>query len=398
VKARAARKAVVEGAVAVTDWITHGRCLTGLLLCLYCTASHAGVLPEDRADAMYHSYNGGGVEVDGPSILVLKKIGESVALSGNYYVDSVSSASIDVVTTASKYDEDRTEVSAGIDYLYGNSIMSLSYTNSDEDDYEANTAGFGISIDMFSNMTTVSLGYAFSWDTVENNTDSSFSHKNERQNYSVGLTQVITKDMLMEFTFETITDEGFLNNPYRSVRYVDEGSQVGYSFQPEKYPRTRTSNTASVRALHYLPWRASVFGEYRFFDDTWDIRAHNIEAGYTHPLRGRWILEAKYRYYTQEKAEFYSDLFSGQDAQNFMARDKELSEFNSHTASIGLSYDFIQDGWSYIDRGSITFQWKRIWFNYDDFRDIRDTSSAPGKEDLYDFDADVITAFVSVWF
>lgn len=385
--------------MAVTDRKTHGLYLVGVLLAgLTGTLAHAGVLSDDRADAMYHSYNGGGVEVDGPSVLVLKKLGESVALTGNYYVDSVSSASIDVVTTASKYNEQRTEVSAGIDYLSGNSIMSLSYTNSDEDDYEGNTASFGISIDMFSNMTTVTLGYAYSWDTVENNTDSSFSRDIDRQNYRFGLTQVITKDMLMEFTFETITDEGFLNNPYRSVRFLDPGSPVGYSFQPEKYPRTRTSNAASVRALHYLPWRASVFGEYRFFDDTWDVRAHNIGVGYTHTLRDRWILEAKYRYYTQDKAEFYSDLFSRPDAQNFMGRDKELSEFHSHTASIGLSYDFIQDGWSVIDRGSINLLWKHIWFNYDDFRDIRDTSAAPGKEELYDFDADVLTAFVSIWF
>ena len=30
----------------------------------------AGVPPEDRADALYHSYDGGGVEISGPSILV----------------------------------------------------------------------------------------------------------------------------------------------------------------------------------------------------------------------------------------------------------------------------------------------------------------------------------------
>ena len=110
------------------------------------------------------------------------------------------------------------------------------------------------------------------------------------------------------------------------------------------------------------------------------------------------MLEAKYRYYTQDRAEFYSDLFSGPDAQNFMGRDKELSDFNSHTAGVGLSYDFIQDGWSVIDRGSVNLLWEHIWFNYDDFRDIRDTSAAPGKEELYDFDANVLTAFVSIWF
>ena len=35
----------------------------------------AAVLPEDRADALYHRYEGGGVTVDGPSLLVRKKVG-----------------------------------------------------------------------------------------------------------------------------------------------------------------------------------------------------------------------------------------------------------------------------------------------------------------------------------
>ena len=69
----------------------------------------ATVLPEDRADIMYHRYDGGGVEVDGPSILVRKSVGESFSLSANYYVDSISSASVDVVSTASPYTEERTE-------------------------------------------------------------------------------------------------------------------------------------------------------------------------------------------------------------------------------------------------------------------------------------------------
>ena len=136
----------------------------GLALLLVCAGAGAAVLPEDRADALYHSYDGGGVEISGPSLLVLKKLGQNVAVTGNYYVDSVSSASIDVevISGASTYTEDRTEFSGGIDYLHGNSIMSLSYTNSSENDYDANTAGFGISMDMFGNMTTLST-WAMPW-------------------------------------------------------------------------------------------------------------------------------------------------------------------------------------------------------------------------------------------
>jgi hypothetical protein len=367
------------------------------LLCIG-PQTQAGVLPDDRADALYHSYEGGGVEITGPSLMVLKKFGQSVAVSGNYYVDSISSASIDVITSgASAYSEERNEFSGGIDYLHGNSTMSLSYTNSSEDDYEANTASLGISMDMFGNMTTVSLGYSRGWDTVMNNLDSSFARDADRQNYKLGLTQVITKDMLLEVNYEGITDEGFLNNPYRSVRYLDPGGAT-YSYEAEVYPRTRTSSAVAFRSVYYLPYRAAASGEYRFFADTWGIDAHNLKFGYTHPLDGGWILEGNYRFYTQTSADFYSDLFPFQGAQNFLARDKELSTFTSHTFGVKLSYDFLENGWRSIDKGTFNLAWDHILFNYDDFRDLRVTTPVPGTEPLYSFSADVVQVFVSLWF
>jgi hypothetical protein len=384
-------------AVAATDFIKPY--LSGLCLLSACLPSAAGVLPDDRADALYHSYDGGGVEITGPSVLVLKKLGENVALSGNYYVDSISSASIDVVTSgASKYSEDRTELSAGVDYLHGNSTISLSYTNSDEDDYQANSASFGISMDMFGNMTTVSMAYARGWDTVESNTDATFSEDVDRQNYQLGLTQVVSTRMLMELNVEVITDEGFLNNPYRSVRYINPADPTTYLTEPEVYPNTRTSTAVAARSLYYLPYRASVLGEYRFFDDTWGIDAHTLKLGYTHPLESGWILEGSYRYYTQSSADFYSDLFPRQNAQNFMARDKELSSFDSHTIGFKLSYDLIRNGWHFIDKGSINLAYDHIWFEYDDFRDLRNTGFPAGTEPLYEFSADVAQIFLSIWF
>ncbi len=80
----------------------------GLLLALLlpAAAARAGVLPEDRADILFHRYEGGGLTVQGPSILVRKKIGESLSATANYYVDAISSASIDVVVSgASPYRE-----------------------------------------------------------------------------------------------------------------------------------------------------------------------------------------------------------------------------------------------------------------------------------------------------
>ena len=108
----------------------------------------ASVLPEDRTDFLYHRYEGGGVIIDGPSILVRKSVGKSVSLSANYYVDMISSASIDVITTASPYTEERTQYSFTADYLRGNTTMSAGYTNSTESDFDADTYHLAVSQDM----------------------------------------------------------------------------------------------------------------------------------------------------------------------------------------------------------------------------------------------------------
>jgi hypothetical protein len=376
-------------------------------LLVFATGATAGVLPDDRADLLYHRYDGGGVTIDGPSVLVRKKFLEKFSVSANYYIDMVSSASIDVVTTASPYEEKRNQYSLTFDTMRGKTSYSLGFTNSDESDYEADTAYFGISHDLFGDLTTVSLGFSRGWDTVQKRdaitggVDPNFRERTDRRTYSMGVTQVLTRNLIVGGNFETITDEGFLNNPYRSVRYVDPTAGAGYSFQSELYPRTRTSNAFSVRGRYFLPYRAAASAEYRFFTDTWGIIAHTAELSYTHPWREKWIFDAKFRYYTQDAADFYADLFPRADAQNFLARDKELSTFVSNTVGVGATYEF-PGGIPYMPRfvkkGTLNVRWDHIWFDYEDFRDIRVTGVVPGTEPLYSFDADVIQLFASIWF
>lgn len=390
-KVRVVPKAVREVGVVVIKY------LAACTLLILSGQALGGILPEDRADVLYHSYDGGDVEVNGPSVLVLKKFTENVSVSAKHYVDEISSASIDVITTASPYTEQRTENSVGIDYLHGKSTLSAGFSNSSENDYEANTASFGVSMDMFGDLTTVSLGYSLGQDTVMKTGQSDFNENIDRHNFKIGLSQVLTKNWLVEFGAETITDEGFLNNPYRSVRYLDNSNPKGYSYEAEIYPRTRTSTAFALRTKYYLPYHAALSGEYRFFTDTWDIEAHNIEFGYSHPVGDNWHIDLSYRYYTQTAASFYSDLFTTQQSQNYLARDKELSTFQSHTFGVSASYSFEPSSWTYIQRGRVTLAYDHMLFSYDDFRDLTKTGDV-GEEPLYDLSAGVLQLYLSIWY
>ena len=418
-KAHAARKVDPEAVVAATDnragfssvfryrrrKLTPagviGRILSlavGFGIVFVGAESRAAILPEDRSDAMYHRYDGGGLVVQGPSILVRKAYKDKFSAWANYYADDITSASIDVETTASEYAEQRDEYSVGVDYLHGKTFMGLSYTNSEENDYSANSIRFGISQDFFGDLTTLGISYTRGWDTIRRNGDDIFEEETDRQGYRVDLTQIVTRNFVLNLNYEGINDEGFLNNPYRQVRYLDPGAALGFSWEPELYPRTKRSSATALRGMYYLPYRASLKGEFRYYTDTWGVDAWNAEVAYVHPLSHGITLEGKYRFYTQSASDFYRDLFPREMAQNFMARDKELADYVTHTIGGGISYEFNVPWVSFFKRGEVSLMVDYLIFDYNDFRDARVTDVAAGTEPMYNFESVVVRAFVSFWY
>jgi hypothetical protein len=370
-----------------------------LLLVLASAASQAAVLPEDRADIMYHRYSGGGLNVDGPSILVRKKFGESFSVTGSYYVDAISSASIDVVTTASPYTERHVEKGLTLDYLHGKTTYTVGYMNSEESDYKSDTMSFGLSQDMFGDLTTVSIGYSQGWDTVGKRGDAAFVQDVDRRSYRVGLSQVLTRSMLLSLNYESNTEQGYLHSPYRSMRFNIPGNSYGYG--PEVYPETRTGNAGAARLKYFLPWKAAVEGGYRFYSDTWGITAHTASIEYTQPMWGKWVFNGSYRFYTQTGADFYSDLFPNANYQNFMGRDKETSAFSDNSIGVGASYEFPVTWLSLLKKGTINFQYSYMMFDYKDFRDLTNFppgTATPGTEPLYSMNASIYQLYLSIWF
>ena len=341
----------------------------------------AATLPEERVQAMYHSYDGGGVEVTGPAINARKNFGSTLSATADYYVDSISAASVDVVTSASPYSEQRTEYGVGIEWLYGDAVVSAGYSNSDESDYEADTYSLGVSQDVFGGMTTVAMAYSHG-DDVVGRVDTDFEDKVDRDSYLVGVNQVLTPRLLANVTYEAITEDGFLANPYRSARIL--GAQV-----PERYPRTRTSHAAAVGGIYALGGNDSVRGSYRYFTDTWDIGAHTFELAYSRYIAPQWIADLRLRYYTQDAASFYSDNFDQEYA--YMARDKELSSFDSVSAGGSLSWDVARQMPLRLRQADVTLSYDSISFSYDDFTDLRDG-------ELYEFNSHVFQLYFSAWY
>jgi hypothetical protein len=167
------------------------------------------------------------------------------------------------------------------------------------------------------------------------------------------------------------------------------------------YPGTHTSNASSGDLKYYLPYRAALDFFYRYYEDTWGIRANTLQLGYTQPWR-HWIFDGTLRYYRQNAATFYDDLFPRANAQNFEARDRELAAFSSYTVGVGASYEFQVPRAPWIQKNTLNLRYDHLLIDYSDFHTLYNTTVIPaGGEDelpLYRLDANIIQLFYSLYF
>jgi hypothetical protein len=351
--------------------------LGGMLGLLAAGGARAVDLPADKVEALIHDYSGGGVNAYGPAVLVRKSIYDKVSLAGTYYMDAVSNASIDVVTTASPYHEVRNEFGLSADYVYRDAQITIGAMTSHEPDYVANTGNIDVTQEVFGGMTTVAFGYTHGSDKVGKKNSPEFSDTARHWQYRLGLTQILTPRWLASLNFEALSDDGYLGSPYRFAR-------VFGAIVPERNPRTRTGRAAKVRLVGDLGNRDAMHVEYRYFSDTWDIKAHTAEIGYSRYIGDKWLADTFVRYYTQTHALFYSD--NAQSETLYISRNRQLSTFNDTSIGFKLAYGLRKVPGSYDLKLNGTYEYTN--YKFKDFTDIRTGS-------LYGYGASVIQLYLS---
>jgi hypothetical protein len=353
-------------------------------------AATAATLPEERSELTYHLYDGGGVKASGPALLVRKNIADRWAVSGSYYVDAVSNASIDVVTSASPFKETRTAADLGVDWLVRDTLLSATLYRSTEPDYEVDTIGADVTHEVFGGMTTVNLGFSRSRDVVMRKNEPNFRDRASHWQYRFGVTQVLSPRWLASLNAEAINDEGYLGSPYR-VAYVF-GAPVR-----ERVPRTRSSRAIKLRTIYDFgdgASRTALRAEYRHYWDNWEIKAGTAEIGISRYLPrewgapGTWLVDAAARFYSQDKALFYSDNATSETL--FVSRFRQLSTFKSNSLVLKATWTPTHETLTRYD-ARFSFSFERKQFRYSDFTDLR--TGAP-----YGYDANVLALTASARF
>jgi len=323
-------------------------------------AARAADLPEDSAEALLHVYTGGGVTAWGPAFLVRKSVADRFSITGSYYLDAVSNASIDVVTTASKYKESRHEYALSADYVYRDSQITIGVNTSREPDYTADRARIDISQEVFGGMTTVSLGFTRGADKVRKKDSPEFSDEARHWQYRLGVSQILTPRWIMSANVEAIADDGYLGSPYRAALVF--GAAV-----PERNPRTRSARSLMLRVKGDLGSRDAMHASYRYYRDTWEIKGHTLELGYSRYFGDAWLADTYLRYHTQSAALFYSDNATSETV--YVSRNRQLSPFDNASLGAKVAWTWRKVPGKYEVKVNGAYEY--MHFKFKDFTDLR---------------------------
>jgi hypothetical protein len=266
--------------------------------------------------------------------------------------------------------DDRFAVSASWEQPLGRLfVMNAGLTASFEYDYTHVGANFNLSRDFNNKNTTASIGLAFSQDDmdpvggapiplsamleVDDQTNKLGDESKDVVDIVLGVTQVISRNLLVKLNYSFSDSSGYLNDPYKFLSLVDEttGDPVPRAPIPgvdgpshenrfESRPDSRTKHSLYGQAKYYMSGKV-LDASYRFMTDDWGIDSHTVDLRYRWPIGDANYLEPHFRFYTQSHADFYrvSLVDDGAPFPSYASADYRLGEFDAIT--VGLKY-----GWT----------------------------------------------------
>lgn len=275
-----------------------------------------------------------------PRLRLRSQLAEETHLDASYVVDVWTSASVDIVASASQpVTEQRDELNLGLDQVIGDVTLAGGYRVSIEPDYESHGGSLSIAWALADNATILAWSAAGSADQVGRAGDPSFAEEVNTLTTAASLTQVVDPDTVLQALYELSIVRGYQASAYRFVPIGVDGQCYGVSAfcRPEQNPRERLRHALALRARRALGQRWSVGAGYRAYLDDWGIVSHTATADLAWAPDPQSTIALTYRFYTQGAADHYQPFYSESDrnAAHF-TRDKELSPLSSHRVALEL--------------------------------------------------------------
>ena len=224
-------------------------------------------------------------------------------------------------------------------FSQGSVTAGTSYSK--ESDYISRSCSLQGSLSTEDKNTTFTLGGSFNDDSIDLNKPNVVLSKQQlaeekKQVFAglVGVTRVLTKKDIVQLNLGYSNGNGYYTDPYKD---------------PDNRPRDRNSFTALGRWNHHFDGTDGTARlSYRYYSDTFGIRAHTLDAEYVQPLNHGWTLTPLLRLYTQSESDFYftvaEEQFNGDGTPKapitttpYYTEDQRLSAFGAVTLGLKVS-------------------------------------------------------------
>jgi hypothetical protein len=339
--------------------------LLGLCVVLAGTSARAQVASFDLGSAVFvEPSKRSGLTVVNPSATLALKPSNWLTVQGGYEADIVSGASesvkggalsnVDIVSSATHFSDTRHALTGGFTITRASTHLSGSYTYGTEHDYRSNAFAVSAGTDFLQKNTQIELSYGRGFDKVcttafvasdspssrlaLDNSQGCFTDDKKRasrdislNNFQVGWTQTWSPVFATQLVLSAALQNGFLGNPYRSVVIASAGDQA-----LENHPENRARGAIGLRGKYYVRNLQTAFSAgARLYRDTWDIFGQTYELDAERYMLPWLRVLVRARYYTQTKALFWSDDYTGGEPATgprgqYWSGDRELSPLSNY--------------------------------------------------------------------
>lgn len=237
--------------------------------------------------------------------------------------------------------------------------LAFGIANSSESDYVSKVYSVTGSFSTEDKNTTFSLGFGSTNDKINVPFLGVLNEPKKSSDVMFGITQVVTMHDIVQVNISHSNGHGYYSDPYKFF---------------DNRPNHKSQTIILTRLNHHFT-QSDGTGRfsYRYYDDTFNIRAHTLGAEYVQPLSHGWTITPEIRLHSQSAASFYVDpvnppfptIPAGFNPETtIISQDQRLSAFGARTYGVKIQNQINQD-WlldvkfeHYEQKGKWNFQGK----------------------------------------
>jgi len=307
------------------------------------------------------------IRVKATSWMLSGPLSENWSASGTYTTDSLSGASPRYYSfddgpggAFPKMKDKREAYDFSLTRYFERATLTLGASDSKETDYVSKSLSLQGTLSSDDNNTTYNFGVGGTQDRINPSNLAVIDETKGSTDWLFGVTQVLTQNDIVQLNLVHSQGSGYYSDPYKAM---------------DNRPRIKDRSIVLARwNHHFADLDATSRLSYRYYVDSFDVKAHTFEIELVKPLPHGWTVTPLLRLYSQTRASFYLEAnpadrpgptFPDATAQ-YVSLDQRLSGFGALTYGIKVVKQLDRDwaidlklekyeqrgGWAFVGDGS----------------------------------------------